>query len=192
MSVDCSRPSDKYELMEKNLERVINWVNNCDQKASILLTLLGVVVTIVCTSDVFDNFYNIVIAPFLTYVRTGIGYFSFYRTLIAILSFISILSIALSLIYLLATLSPKIDYDKLRKTESEMLEKSNIFFGSIANTKYNDFNLSYESYFEDLRSQVYVNSLICKNKFDNYAKALKWIFILFSSVFLSFLLISFF
>ena len=54
----------KSELMEKNLDRVINWVNNCDQKASILLALLGLVVTLVFTSDVFVKIDSIIITPF--------------------------------------------------------------------------------------------------------------------------------
>ncbi len=33
------------------LDRVNGWINNCDQKSSILLAIEGVVLTILCTSD---------------------------------------------------------------------------------------------------------------------------------------------
>lgn len=181
----------RIELMEKNLERVINWVNNCDQKASILLTLLGVVVTLVFTSGVFEKIDNVIIAPFLMYIRTGEGTFCWLNALLSLFLLISILSVALSLKYLLAVLTSNIDYDKIRKSEPNMVEKSYIFFGGIADMKYNDFYLSPDSYYEDLRSQVYANSLVCKKKFKNYAKALRCIFVLLSSMFLSFLLIAF-
>ena len=39
--------------MKENLERVNMWLDNCDQKASSLLALLGVAETVVCSSDFF-------------------------------------------------------------------------------------------------------------------------------------------
>lgn len=33
------------------LERVNNWINSCDSKASIILALIGVLLTIIFTSD---------------------------------------------------------------------------------------------------------------------------------------------
>ena len=180
----------KSELMEKNLDRVINWVNNCDQKASILLALLGLVVTLVFTSDVFVKIDSIIITPFFTYLKTGEGYFCFIRTLLSILLFVSLISVSLLIKYLIATLSANLNYDKIRDKEPGMVEKSYIYFNSIANMKYNDFNPSTDAYYEDLRSQVYANSLICKKKFENYAKAIRCIYVALPSLFLSFLLIS--
>ena len=43
--------TEKQEKLTQNLDRVNMWIGNCDQKASLLLTMLGVVITVICTSD---------------------------------------------------------------------------------------------------------------------------------------------
>lgn len=39
------------EELTLRLDRVNSWINNCDQKSSIILAIEGVVLTILCTSD---------------------------------------------------------------------------------------------------------------------------------------------
>lgn len=39
------------EDMKFTLELVNSWINNCDQKASILLSVMGVAITLMLTSD---------------------------------------------------------------------------------------------------------------------------------------------
>ena len=41
----------KREDLEIRLDRINGWINNCDQKTSILMAIEGVVLTIFCTSD---------------------------------------------------------------------------------------------------------------------------------------------
>ena len=41
----------KIEDLKYRLERVVGWVNNCDQKAGILPAIEGVILTIICTSN---------------------------------------------------------------------------------------------------------------------------------------------
>lgn len=42
---------DIKEHADRTYEQVSGWINNCDSKASILLALIGVFLTIVFTSD---------------------------------------------------------------------------------------------------------------------------------------------
>ena len=42
----------KKEELQFTLESVNSWVNNCDQKAGILLAIVGVAITVIMTSDI--------------------------------------------------------------------------------------------------------------------------------------------
>jgi hypothetical protein len=57
--------------LEARLDRVNNWVNNCDQKSSILLAIEGVVLTILCTSDYISFIRQQLIFPIYNYYETG-------------------------------------------------------------------------------------------------------------------------
>lgn len=58
------------------LDRVNGWINNCDQKSSILLAIEGVVLTILCTSDYISFIHQQLILPICNYYKTGNGVFS--------------------------------------------------------------------------------------------------------------------
>lgn len=46
---------DINEYADKTYEQVSSWINNCDSKASILLALVGVILSIAFTSDTMLN-----------------------------------------------------------------------------------------------------------------------------------------
>ena len=71
------------DLKEK-LERVNSWIGNCDQKASFLLTMVGVIATIICTSDYVKAVKEILISPFVDYWTNDIGGFNELRFSIAL------------------------------------------------------------------------------------------------------------
>ena len=48
----------KIEDLKYRLERVVGWVNNCDQKAGILLAIEGVILTIICTPNNIQLIHN--------------------------------------------------------------------------------------------------------------------------------------
>ena len=62
------------------LDRVNGWINNCDQKSSILLAIEGVVLTILCTSDYISFIHQQLIFPIYNYYETGNGVFSIINT----------------------------------------------------------------------------------------------------------------
>ena len=57
----------KIEDLKYRLERVVGWVNNCDQKAGILLAIEGVILTIICTSNNIQLIHNRLIKPIYEY-----------------------------------------------------------------------------------------------------------------------------
>ena len=160
--------------LKENLDRVNMWIGNCDQKASFLLALVGVVLSIVCTSEAINNIKTILIIPFISYWREGIGSFSPLRTLIAALLISGFICVFLSIVYLLCSLKATTDYNNNK--ESGLEEKSLIFYGSIAKMSYSDFCGAKNDRINDFRTQVYINSVICNKKFENYKKALRFVF----------------
>lgn len=55
------------EDLEIKLDRINGWINNCDQKTSILMAIEGVVLTIFCTSDYISLIHKRIIIPIYTY-----------------------------------------------------------------------------------------------------------------------------
>lgn len=47
------------EAMQNTLNRIIGFINNCDTKASIILALIGVIVTVIFSGNMPDKFLQI-------------------------------------------------------------------------------------------------------------------------------------
>ena len=84
--------------MERNLDRTNMWISNCDQKASFLLALVGVVITVIFTSGVTPRVIQTLVNPFIDYCKDGVGSFCFWRTMDALLLVSGLVLIFLSMI----------------------------------------------------------------------------------------------
>lgn len=160
------------------LDRVNGWINNCDQKSSILLAIEGVVLTILCTSDYITFIHQQLILPIYNYYKTGNGVFSIINTIQIFILVVMFILIFLSVFYSLQVIKGTVDI-KLFK-QSGLTEKSLLHFTTISNRGFNEFkkditNQSEESMLNDLCSQVYINSSICDNKFKYHKKSV-WCF----------------
>ena len=156
------------EELTLRLDRVNSWINNCDQKSSIILAIEGVVLTILCTSDYISFIHQRLIFPIYNYYKTGNGVFSVINT---IQMFILIF---LSVFYSLQVIKGTTDTSLFK--QPGLTEKSLLHFTSISNKSFNDFkrdvaNQSEESMLNDLYSQIYINSSICDNKFKYHKKS---------------------
>lgn len=146
------------DVLEKNLERIIGFVNNCDSKVSYLLATTGVIITILFT----------VTPPNLKFIKSTLN-----NSEPNLLIPISILAIIVSFVYFLMginyCLKVLIANTKLTPENTESM----IFFGSIC-TQYNShsyiskFESPNYSYKDDLACQIFINSKICNEKFRNY------------------------
>ena len=57
--------------LEIRLDRINGWINNCDQKTSILLAIEGVVLTVFCTSDYISLIHQRLVIPIYSYTSVS-------------------------------------------------------------------------------------------------------------------------
>ena len=157
------------------LESVNSWLNNCDQKAGILLAVVGVAITVIMTSDFMKYLRAYIFIPFMEYCsgKSNLS-FSWSRFTVFFLLLISIIILITCCIYLFKAIRANIDYEKMYKENPNLVKVSYIFFGTISRMKYDDFKKGPSNFDEDLKSQIFVNSIIASNKFKDYNEGLFW------------------
>lgn len=165
----------KKEDLQFTLESVNSWLNNCDQKAGILLTVVGVAITVLVTSDFLKNLRNYIFKPFMDYwTENQVLSFSWSRFTVFVLLCIAAILLLLSCYYLFRAITANINYTKMYQENPGLVKISKIFYGTISEMTYDDFKKDDMNYIEDLKSQIYVNSKIAINKFNNYNEGLFW------------------
>lgn len=179
---------EKIENSKMIKEKIDTWISNCDSKVSFVLTFLGVVVTIIFTSDVGKKMFQT-----LSFSDEKIHYGNSFLQFLEFVLFILFLVFAVRSFYfsyhtLVARIDPK------TYNENGLITDSNLFFTSISKKDFQTYktnleNLTDEKFLQDLNSQIYINSKIAKEKFQNYNKSLKNTMYLFIC-FILFLLIS--
>lgn len=212
---------DKEELKSR-MDRIIEWVKTCDTKASIMLTLVCLVLSFIFTSDFILTGFSKVIQSLRLYMdakgdsnikdisisalvsiicMAGFVYFSLgsvYRLILVLYSKIEETQIENGLKKLVCRCANWLfGYNPSTKTTGDAYTSSLIHFNNIAN--YDSFAVykaamssSGENEVEDLLSQIYINANRCKEKFNDYNAAIRWM--IYSVIFLIplFISISFF
>lgn len=174
----------KDEIAEKTIDRINFWLGNVDSKVSFVLSFAGIFLGFIFASDSITKSIEEYI-KFITSNDLTFGKFIF--SCIALLLFIaSMVFMGISIYNLLGALKGRINPDTYIQANLET--KSILFWGSIANsTNYTAYKQKMDSLTDvnlsnDLKSQAYINSLICSKKFELYNKAinkLTWGIILF-------------
>ncbi|MGP5514784.1 hypothetical protein [Psychrobacter alimentarius] len=169
---DSPRISD--EILEKNLERIIGFVANCDSKISYLLSSVGIILTILVTVKPTN----------LTFIK--IAFYGHSDKLYWFL-FLGSLGLTFSSFYFLKGIYHLSQALTARTEIHSGNSKSMIFFGAISvqegsNAYLQNIEKNEYSYRDDLACQIYINSKICTEKFKRYNKGFK--LILFSLPFL--------
>lgn len=149
------------EQLEVTLERIIVLIGHCDTKVSYLLSVIGVIITVLITAK----------TPKLTNIKPLMEKGLYFIDIFAI--FVIVFSI-LSFIYGVYCLINAI----VARTNNSSLS-SHIFFGDIAkfpcyHNYINSINNPNYDYRNDLLSQIYQNSKICSLKFSYYNKGFKF------------------
>lgn len=163
------------EDLEHTYDTVNYWLNNCDQKAGILLAAIGVAVTIIMTGDFLMFLRESIFGPFVLYCggQTDLT-FSWSRFAVFCLLFIAVSILIVSCCYLFRAIKANIDYDKMYDERTGLVKNSYIFYGTISEMSFDSFAKEDVDYEEDLKSQIYVNSKIAISKFHNYNEGLFW------------------
>lgn len=148
---------DNAEAMQNTLDRIIGFINNCDTKASIILALIGVIVTVIFSGNMPDKFLQI-------YGKEK-EISSCGSILYIILCLASVIAVVVGMLFLAAVLFARI-------TGSN--KDSKIYFGDIAeNINAESYiekvkSITVDTYIEDIARQIYINSKICKKKYHFY------------------------
>lgn len=147
------------------LNRIEQWINNCDTKTSVLLGLLGIFFGLnTSIFEVFDFIKCFILYPnnfcFIdkVFIFVALFFVIVYITMIILCLFFSIKSI---------------------NAKIYNIYKNKLFFGNIATSyesaeKYHKdiTKMTQKKLQFDINEQIYINSKICTKKFKNYKKAL--------------------
>lgn len=159
---------NKHDELNEILDRTIGWIENCDTKTSIILSGMGVIAGILLATDYVEKL--------VTIYRYMISYVNLWRSFYLLVSFLSLWVIVYGCVLLIGVLVAKVNPAEF--SEKGVKTDSLIFFTSIAANnslaKYRDKvkECSYEQLDDDIISQIYICSLICKKKFKLYKKGL--------------------
>ena len=169
--VNVNPQSLDEERLAQSYDRINMWIGNCDQKASFLLAIIGIVLTIALDKDVIKGFKNQIVTPCIQYWSQNIGEFYFARFLFALSLMACMVLLLSAIVYLLFSLKAKTVFDK--KKHPALERQSMLYYDDIASRTYQEFVEGELHMLNDLRSQVYTNACICSDKFKNYRKGSK-------------------
>jgi uncharacterized BrkB/YihY/UPF0761 family membrane protein len=156
------------------LDRVIGFINNCDNKASIVLGSTVAILAIIFSSEGIRKIVDIISA--ILFSQTGKP--SIGEAVYLVLLIVSLALLLIGLVYLVLTIIARI------KTSGS----SAIYFGHITQLKdataYKERVLSStkEELLEDILNQIYINSSICSCKYKHYNRGLKYTVIGFTTL----------
>jgi len=162
------------EKIKKSLNKLDNvnyWISNSDTKSAFLLTLLGVILTIIFTSDIGAEMIRAFYCKNIT--ATSYQCINYSFRIIFVIAFFAGLFFTFYCIY--KTLRARIDTKKYK--QDGLMTESNIFFGTISLKSFSVFEQSTngetdDEYLKDINSQIFINSQIANLKFKYYNKSL--------------------
>lgn len=169
------------EELKARMDRIIHWVEVCDTKTSIILSVQILVITVISSTDIVIDSIKFILRD--TFFYEGDKVFSFWACMVISLFLALVLLCYRSLYYFFNVLKAKKNADLTR--EQNIRDKDSlIHFQCIADKGVFDKYVSFkekensenkEAEKEDLLSQIYINAVRCNEKFDDYNAGLKWL-----------------
>ena len=164
----------KIGIATQTLERNIGFISNCDNKTSIVLTAIGVLLTIILTNDGLNEIFNI--------IKNCIRIKNFCDILYLICFLVSVLAMILGIWRLGSVLIAK------TSEEANGVEgiNSRIFFSGIRkNADYKTYlskfySMTKEELLDELIAQIYINADIATQKYNKFNSGFKYASIGFS------------
>lgn len=161
--------TQKIDIATQTLERNIGFINSCDTKTSIVLTSIGVLLTIILTNNGLSSIFHITSSSLAGKTFCDILY------LVGFLASVDML--LLGIWNLVNVLIAKIE--PLNKSKKPSAAPSMVFFAGILNVGdeavyHNRFlAMKGEELLDDLISEIYINAEIAKQKYRHYNLGLK-------------------
>lgn len=164
------------DMMEKNLERQIDFVKSADVKATILFALMGgyVAASVQAKIGVLERKPTGDLIPI-----NPNGWFFLFSVLFAILATACLMLVTFPDIKMpRSAKAVSLETETAEKPEIPYRYPSVLYFGHIADTSMDDFNasvrgLSENAYIHDLVSQCHINSKIAQRKHWRIQQAIK-------------------
>lgn len=153
----------------KTLERTIAFNNTCDSKATTILTVYGVLITVSLTSDG--------VTTIKTILKTSSSNLQIRNIIYLLILGASLLGFVIGTVYIMLVLLSKTNCEEYSQDGLDL--NSIIYFGNIADSEKNINYLDYkkkvmqrteDEMLNDIISQIYLNSKICNRKYKNYKK----------------------
>lgn len=183
---------EKYSKEDayKTLDMINMWIGNVDSKISYSLTFMGVLLGFFLTTSKpidISQVTNKILIKIQEMINKGIQPTLKSIELIDVISVIILILICIfiftsvkSCICLYKGIKGRIDPETYN--QNGLVTKSNIFWNSISSKQYLDFykeisNLDKRNLMKDISSQIFINSKICTEKFNNYNEGVKYIVI---------------
>ena len=158
------------------LDIVNSWISNCDQKAGIILSAIGVALPILMTSEYMIQLHRIIFVPFFDYWKDVSDLeFDFARFMVFIFLLITLVLLTQTSYMMIRTITPNTDYEKMYRENPALVPQSYIYYKTIAEMDYAIYKADEVSYIDDLKSQIYVNSRIASSKFVMFSRGLYWL-----------------
>lgn len=172
----------------KTLDTINMWIENCDNKASIILGSIGVIVSIILGSDFAKVIKNIVETAFTDIDFWKIVYTIIFSTavIICLIGFGYFVSCITPKIILNKFMSEKIqkniikrNKDKKNFRKASNTKESIMFYSIVAATKYDQYIeqvksicQDFDNVMADLVFQIHSASVICDSKFKKLQKGI--------------------
>lgn len=159
-----------HDEMVEILDRNTAWIENCDNKASIILGVIGVVAGIFLATDYVGKLYSIIL------FMISKEHLSIWSILYVFIMAVSVVGMVIGCLFLINVLLPRFRMEEYQKRG--ITSESVVHYASIAKhktfTKFRNklIKLSDEAMMEDLAEQIYICAIICENKFAAYKKGL--------------------
>lgn len=144
------------------LERIIGFVNSCDNKASIFLGVYGVILTIIFTSPLFSNLSSWILS--VSIQNNLVGVILLIAMIISLEFFIW--GIYKFIVVLVANV-------KVSGKDSKIYFRDIAENVNIEQYKAKLMSTDEKSILDDLISQIYINSCICSKKYKSYNEGIK-------------------
>lgn len=170
----------KIEDQNRRMDRIIEWVKVCDNKTSILMSVVLLVPTFIIGTDwVLSKLEHIISLIIDTLNSHGEGFcFSIVNFIVLLLLLSTITFTIMSFCFFLSVLKAKI---KENTYGDDVKKESLVHFNNIAGiTDFETYKRliaeeTEDDYYEDLLSQTYINAKRCAEKFALYNKGLRWL-----------------
>ena len=152
----------QIEQATQTLERNIGFITTCDNKASVVLTAIGVLLTLIFTNDGLETINQI--------LTSCIKEKTFCSALYLIVFIIVIVAFLFGLYNLIGVLVARTN---MKANGTEKIDSQIFFLGIAKNANYNIYKdnfykLSRQNFLDQLISEIYINAIIAERKYQKY------------------------